>query len=392
MDRLGDLRKKDSLLVLGLISGTSVDGIDAVLARISGPAEKPAIQQVAFTTVPYTHELRREILAVASGEARSPESLCKLDHSVGDAFAQAALRLLREAKTKPEDVDLVGTHGQTIFHDPDLGATWQIGEPTRIAALLRCPVVSDFRRADMAAGGQGAPLVPLFDALMFRRKDKSRALLNIGGIANVTVLPKGEGVKKVFAFDTGPGNILLDEFVHRATNGRLSYDDGGKLAAAGTVDQELLAGFMEHPYFLEKPPKSTGREVFGSAFVALTLGEGARRGENMEDLVATLTEFTALSITESIKEYVLPVTPIDEVLVSGGGVHNRTLLKRITEELEGITVSSLEGTGFSPDAKEALAFALLARESIYGRPGNVPGATGAKEPVVLGAYTPAPLR
>ncbi len=392
MDRLSETRKKESLLVVGLISGTSVDGIDAVLARISGPPEKPVIQQIAFLTVPYSAELRREILAVSGGDARSPESLCKLDHAVGDAFAQAALRVLRDAKIRLEDVDLVGSHGQTIFHDPDLGATWQVGEPTRIAALLRCPVVSDFRRADMAAGGQGAPLVPLFDALVFRRKDRGRILLNIGGIANVTVLPKGEGVKGVFAFDTVPGNILLDEFVSRATNGRITFDEGGKLAAKGTPDEELLAGFMEHPYFLEKPPKSTGRELFGSGFVALTLGEGVRRGEDLEDLVATLTEFTALSITESIKEYVIPAAPIEEVLVSGGGVHNATLMKRIAAELDGIRVASLETAGFSPDAKEALAFALLARESILGRPGNIPGATGAKEPVILGSYTPAPLR
>jgi anhydro-N-acetylmuramic acid kinase len=171
----------------------------------------------------------------------------------------------------------------------------------------------------------------------------------------------------------------------------MAYDEGGKLASQGTVDQELLEGFMEHPYFLEKPPKSTGREVFGSGFVALTLGEGTRRGENIEDLVATLNEFTALSITESIKEYVMPIASIDEVLVSGGGVHNKTLLKRIGEELDSIAVSSFESTGFSPDAKEALAFALLARESLCGRPGNVLGATGAREHVVLGCYTPAPL-
>lgn len=392
MNRVSELRKKESLLVIGLISGTSVDGIDAVLARISGTPEKPVIQQVAFQTYPYGNELRREILSVAGGDSRTPESLCKLDHAVGDAFGQAALRLLRESKTRPEDVDLVGSHGQTIFHDPELGATWQVGEPTRIAALLRRPVVSDFRRADMAAGGQGAPLVPLFDALVFRRKDRGRALLNIGGIANVTVLPRGEGTKDVFAFDTGPGNILLDEFMTRATNGRLTFDEGGRLAAKGTVDQELLAGFMEHPYFLEKPPKSTGREVFGSGFVALTLGEGARRGEDLEDLIATLTEFTALSITESVKEYVIPIVAVEEILVSGGGVHNATLMKRIAEELEGIKVSSLETAGFSPDAKEALAFALLARETVLGRPGNVLGATGAKEPVVLGSYTPAPLR
>jgi len=391
LNRLEELRKKDSLLVIGLISGTSVDGIDACLARISGPSERPVVQQLGFLTAPYTNELRREILAVAGGDSRSPENLCRLDHAVGDAFAQAALRLLRETRTRPQDIDLVGSHGQTIFHDPVQGTTWQIGEPTRITTVLRCPVISSFRRADMAAGGQGAPLVPLFDALLFRRKDRGRILLNIGGIANVTVLPKGEGTQGVFAFDTGPGNILMDEFVSRATSGRMVYDEGGKIAASGTVDQELLAGFMEHPYFLEKPPKSTGREVFGSGFVALTLGEGTRRGENMNDLVATLNEFTALSITESIKEYVMPVASIDEVLVSGGGVHNKTLLKRIGEELDSITVSSFESTGFSPDAKEALAFALLARESLLGRPGNVLGATGAREHVVLGCYTPAPL-
>jgi anhydro-N-acetylmuramic acid kinase len=308
------------------------------------------------------------------------------------AFGKAALAAIEEAGVSVDAIDLVGSHGQTVFHDPRARETWQIGEPSRIAALLRCPVVSDFRRADLAAGGQGAPLVPLLDALVFRDAKHGRALLNIGGMANVTVLPAGRGRDDVFAFDTGPGNVLIDEFLAYATSGRVRYDDGGKIAASGKVQEDLLAGFLEHPYFYEKPPKSTGREVFGTSFVALTLGEWKIRGDLLEDIVATLTEFTALSITGSIQEYVLPRASIQQVIVSGGGTHNDTLMRRIAEELSDLTVESLDATGFSSDAKEALAFALLARETVHGRPGNLPGATGANEAVVLGVVTPGPPR
>jgi anhydro-N-acetylmuramic acid kinase len=299
--------------------------------------------------------------------------------------------VLRESGRSPSDVDLVGSHGQTIFHDPAGGETWQVGEPTRIAAATGAVVVSDFRRADMAVGGQGAPLVPLFDALVFRSPDRGRILLNIGGIANLTALPAGRGTAGVFAFDTGPGNVLIDEFLRAATGGRTTFDDRGRLAASGKPDEELLAGFLEHPYFYEKPPKSTGREVFGAGFVTLTLGEWMRGGERLEDLVATLTEFTALSIAGSIKSYVLPRADTRDVLVSGGGVHNETLMKRLAEELDGLAVRPLETVGFSSDAKEALAFALLARETVAGRPGNVVGATGAERAVVLGAVTMPPV-
>jgi anhydro-N-acetylmuramic acid kinase len=374
--------------VLGLISGTSVDGIDAALAEIQGEGAELRLRQIAFATVPYPDAVRKHILAVARGEPRSAAELCRLDHAVGDAFGAAGLRVLAEAGVTPERVDLVGSHGQTIFHDGDRRETWQIGEPTRIAESIGAPVVSDFRRADLAAGGHGAPLVPLFDALVFRKTDTGRILLNIGGIANVTVLPKGKGTDGVFAFDTGPGNVLIDEFLSHASGGRICFDEGGRLAAQGEVDEDLLEGFLEHPYFYEKPPKSTGREVFGAGFVALTLGEWGRRGERIEDVVATLTEFTALSIAGSIREYVLPAVKAKEVLVSGGGAHNATLMRRIAAELDGLTVASLEVAGFSADAKEALAFAVLARETVLGRPGNVPGATGASRPVVLGKITP----
>ena len=388
----GNLLAKDPLLVVGLISGTSVDGIDAVVAEIGGDPEQPIVRQRGFVTVPYADALRRRILAVSAGETCTPEELCHLDHAVGDAFAHAALAALDDAGLNPGDVDLVGSHGQTVFHDPRARETWQIGEPSRIAIALRCPVVSNFRRADLALGGQGAPLVPLLDALVFRDPRRGRVLLNIGGMANVTVLPAGRGRDGVFAFDTGPGNVLIDEFLAYATGGRVRYDEGGKLAATGNVHEDLLAGFLEHPYFYEKPPKSTGREVFGTTFVALTLGEWKVRGDRVEDLVATLTEFTAISIAGSIREYVLPHASIEQVIVSGGGIHNETLMRRITDELGDLEVASLETTGFSPDAKEALAFALLARETIHGRPGNLPGATGASEAVVLGVVAVGPSR
>ncbi|GJM45246.1 MAG: anhydro-N-acetylmuramic acid kinase [Gemmatimonadota bacterium] len=383
------LQDKPSLTIVGLMSGTSMDGIDAVVTEISGPADAPVFRQLGFVTVPYKDKLRAALRDVSGGEVRSAGDLCALDHAVGDAFGQAALAALRAADIPADRVDLVGSHGQTVFHDASRSETWQIGEASRIAAAVGAPVVSDFRRADQAAGGQGAPLVPLFDALVFRHPKRGRALVNIGGIANVTVLPAGRGREGIFAFDTGPGNVLIDEFLMHATSGRVAYDADGKLAAAGTVDEDLLAAYLEHPYFYEKPPKSTGREVFGAGFVALTLGEWGRRGDRIEDATATLTDFTALSIAGSIREYVQTVAAVEEVLVSGGGSHNQTLMKRITEELDDLTVAPLESVGFSSDAKEALAFALLARETIFGRAGNIPTATGARQSVVLGSVTPA---
>jgi anhydro-N-acetylmuramic acid kinase len=377
-----------ALRVLGLMSGTSVDGIDAVVAEIEGEGTGLQVRQIGFVTAAYPEEVRREILEVARGAPRNAEQICRLDHAVGDAFARAGLLALEAGGLTRDQLDLVGSHGQTIFHDPERRITWQIGEPTRIAAALGVPVVADFRRADLAEGGHGAPLVPLFDALVLRSAERGRALLNVGGISNVTVLPAGSGTEGVFAFDTGPGNVLIDEFLRHATHGRLSLDEDGRLAAQGRVDEELLDGFLEHPYFYEKPPKSTGREVFGAGFVALTLGEWGRSGERLEDMVATLTEFTVQSIVGSVREYVLPRAEVHEVLVSGGGVHNGTLLQRLREELAELKVEPLDAVGFSADAKEALAFAVLARETVLGRPGNIPAATGARRPVVLGHVTP----
>ncbi len=390
MKEIAELADRDSLTVVGLMSGTSVDGIDAVVVDLAGKAGDPEVRQRAFRTVPIDERLRAEILAVSAGELRSPRELSHLDHVLGDAMGDAAVAAMADAGLSPGDVDLVGSHGQTILHDPGAHESWQIGEPTRIAVRVRAPVVSDFRRADQACGGQGAPLVPRLDAILFRVADRSRVLLNLGGMANVTVLPAGQGTEGVFAFDTGPGNVLIDEFLRHATQGEMQCDEDGRLGEAGRVDEELLAGFLEHPYFLEPPPKSTGREVFGTAFVSLTLGEWVGERDRLADLTATLTEFTAISITGSIREYVLPRTTVDEVLVSGGGVRNPSLMRRLKEGLPGIEVSSLETVGFSPDAKEAIAFAFLARETVAGQPGNVPAATGAARPAVLGSITPAP--
>ena len=391
MKDIAELADRDSLTVVGLMSGTSVDGIDAVVVEMAGKGGGTDIRQRAFHTAPFEERLRAEILAVAGGEVRSPRALSRLDHALGEAMGDAALVAMADAGLAPGDVDLVGSHGQTILHDPDAHQSWQIGEPTRIAARVKAPVVSDFRRADQACGGQGAPLVPILDALLFRSADRSRVLLNLGGMANVTVLPAGQGTDGVFAFDTGPGNVLIDEFIRHATQGKMRCDEDGRLGESGHVDEELLEGFLEHPYFLQPPPKSTGREIFGAAFVSLTLGEWVTERDRLADLAATLTEFTAISITGSIRTYVLPRTPVDEVLVSGGGVRNPFLMRRIREGLPDIEVASLETVGFSPDAKEAIAFAFLARETVAGRPGNVPEATGAEGPAVLGSITPAPL-
>ncbi len=381
------LREVPVRLVIGLLSGTSADGTDAALCEITGAGESTHARVLAFVGTPFSRDLRERIFALGDADA---SELCEVDALLGDAFADAALAVCQRQGVPIDDVHLIGSHGQTAAHRPrsagKIGATLQIGEAAVIAERTGKPVISDFRVRDMAAGGEGAPLVPLVDHLLFRSPGKTRAMQNIGGIANVTLV--GETMAFLCAFDNGPGNMALDAVARAASRGTLAYDDGGKLAARGRVDPDLLAELERHPYLAQPPPKSTGRELFGRAFVYPLLDRFANRvaattgGSPLHDLLATLTRFTAVAIARSYRE-LLPRFP-DEVFVSGGGAHNLTLMAHLRELCAPAIVQDTGALGVDPDAKEALAFAVLANETLFGHPGNVLAATGARGLRVLG--------
>ena len=379
------------MLIVGLMSGTSLDGVDAALVEIEGEGvDDVRFRLVHWLTVPYD-EARREAIhgAILAGSA---ERLCALHADLGEWLAEAAVRVCEEAGVPRERVAAVGSHGQTVWHRPPAegrrGATLQLGDPATLAERTGCAVVSDFRTRDMAAGGQGAPLVPWVDRLLFARPDGPRALQNIGGIGNVTWVPARGSEESAFAFDTGPGNALIDAAVEIATGGRLTFDRDGRLAAQGEVDEALLEDLLRHPYFAAEPPKSTGREEFGRPFVERLVQVVEPEGDrDWLDLVATLTELTARTIADAYRSWIVP-RGVEEVVVTGGGARNPTLMRRIRTLIEPLTVSDGEVLGIDPECKEAVAFAVLAWAHLRGIPANVPAATGAKGPRVLGSLTP----
>ncbi len=378
--RLLALRTVSPRRVIGLISGTSADGIDAALVELDGAGETTRARVLDFRIFPFDPDLRGRVLALK--EARA-EELLRVHVRLGEEFARAALDLITRARRQGVEVHLIGSHGQTARHHPRAAepdgraATLQVGEPAIIAERTGLPVVADFRPRDIAAGGEGAPLVPLVDWLLFRRAGATRGCLNLGGIANVTVVT--EAPDTVRAFDLGPANMPMDLVVQAWTGGAETFDRDGARAAAGRVDAGLVAALLRHPYLALPPPKSTGREAFGDVFVTPLL---ARYRGREADLLASLTRFTAESVAAGIRRWV--PERIDEVLVSGGGVRNRTLMSALGGALAPIPVRSLAEVGVDPDAKEAVAFAVLANETLFGRPGNVPGSTGAAGPRVLG--------
>ncbi len=355
-------------------------------------------------------ELRTEIFACFRPETSSVDQLCQLNFALGRAFATAALDAVKDAGLSMIKIDLIGSHGQTLWHEPpmnsELGSTLQLGEAAVITEMTGVPVVSNFRTRDMAAGGQGAPLVPLADWLLLSHPTKTRAAQNIGGIANVTFLPPTEGNIKprrplrtlrkekgshsdsnhgVIAFDTGPGNMLINEAARLATEGEWNYDRDGKLAAQGHVNESLLAEWLAEPYFQQKPPRTTGRERFGIQRATEYWSQATRRKLSANDIVATLTALTACSIERAYRIF-LPTFP-DEVIVSGGGARNPTLMAMITERLSPARLTTSEEYGLAIEAKEAVAFAVLAYETWHKRPGNIPTATGAARSVILGNIT-----
>lgn len=376
--------------IVGLMSGTSVDGIDAAVMSLSdGATGNLAWQLLTHYAQPFAPALRAEILACTQPDTGTVDRICALNVRLGEVSAQAVLAAAAQAGLVPSQIDLIGSHGQTIWHIPQT-ATLQIASPAVIAERTGITTISNFRARDIAAGGHGAPLVAFADICMLTDAQLNRAAQNIGGIANVTYLPAG-APERAFAFDTGPGNMLIDDHVRRLTQGRLQFDPDGEMAAEGHVHAGLLAELARHPFIQQRPPKTTGREQFGADFAAAMWARGQALGVAELDRVATVTMFTAQSIAQAYRDF-LPNLP-DEVIVSGGGARNHTLLQWLAEALSQIArrpivVCTSDEIGMPAEAKEAMIFAVLAYLSWHGRAGNWPAATGAKQRVVLGDFTP----
>lgn len=377
------------MIVIGLMSGTSADGIDAAVVRLDGTPPSLTWEVLGHSHRSFPPELRAEIFACFHPDSSSVDRLCHLNFALGQAFGTAALDATHDAGLMIDQIDLIGSHGQTLWHEPPIngmGSTLQFGEPAVIAEMTGVPVVSNFRTRDMAVGGQGAPLVPLADWLLLSHPTKIRAAQNIGGIANVTYLPATTDSKNgVMAFDTGPGNMLIDEAARLATNGAWTYDRDGVLAAQGQLDESLLAEWLAEPYFQQRPPRTTGRELFGTQRSNEYWNQAIHRGLGPNDIVATITALTARSIEHAYRTF-LPTFP-DEVVVSGGGARNPALLRMLIDRLAPAAVTTSEEYSLGIEAKEAIAFAVLAYETWHKRPGNMPAATGASRAVVLGSIT-----
>ncbi len=375
-------------LVVGLMSGTSLDGIDAVLLRLRGNGTATRFEQLAFVTLPFPHGVRRLILRNSNPRSSRVDEIARLNILLAGLYADAVRAVARRARVPLSRIDLIGSHGQTIQHLPKpatlfgrrIRATLQIGDPSVLATLTGITTVGDFRVADVAVGGQGAPLVPYVDWLLFRSRTRNRLLLNIGGIANVTVLRKNSPPEKVFAFDTGPGNMVVDSLMHEFYG--KPFDHGGATASRGDVAIELFDLMRRHPYLKAGPPKSTGREEFGKDFVRSILRHAS--GYDREDIVATAAEFTAFAVYDGYRRFVERRVRVDEVIVSGGGARNHFFLNELRRYFVRAAVRPIDEMGISADAKEAICFAILANETMAGHPGNLPGVTGARKRVVLG--------
>ena len=375
-------------LVIGLMSGTSLDGIDAALVEIEGKGLHTKVKTMHFLTIPFSDQLKKDILGCMDPVNSNVAEISSLNFALGKLFADAAKKVCQAASVSIEEVDIIGSHGQTIYHIPApydkfMKSTLQIGEPAVIAYETGAIVISNFRSMDMAAGGDGAPLVPYTDFLLYQSKEKGRILQNIGGIGNATVLPKNPGLSDVFAFDTGPGNMIIDELCQIKKGA--AFDHSGNWASKGTAHKEIVDQWMKMEYFSKLPPKSTGRELFGASFTKQILHDYSHLSD--EDLIATATYFTAKSIADSYEKYIFPRVNIDEIILGGGGSHNQCLIQMLKGLLPNHHILTQEDIGFSSDAKEAVAFAILANETIHQQPSNVPRATGAGEQVILGSIT-----
>lgn len=394
MKRIQEIVEKKTKLAIGLMSGTSVDGIDAALVEISGKGLQTKVNLIGFHTLPFSGEVRAAILNMAEGKEIKIEDVCRLNYFLGELSADACEKVIEIAGKRKEDIDFVGSHGQTVWHEPeetsflgkDFHSTLQIGEASQIAERLGCPVVSDFRTRDVAAGGLGAPLVPYTEFVLYQDSERNIGLQNIGGIGNISILKKNGTMEDVFAFDTGPGNMLIDGAITELSGGRLTYDRDGEWGKKGKVSKKLLEYLIQEDDFLRlSPPKNSGRERYGRHFLKKVL----KQTENMqkEDVIATLTDYTAYSIAYSIEHYCKKEDRPERLIIGGGGANNQTLLERIRLRIPGTEVITNEDIGLSGDAKEAVAFAVLANDCLCGEYNNLPEVTGASHPVIMGKIT-----
>ena len=382
------ITRKRERLVVGLMSGTSVDGIDAVLLRVreAGPATR--FEQLAYVERPFPAAVRAMILRNSLPATARIDEVTRLNMLLAHLYADAVKAVARRARVAMDRIDLIGCHGQTVHHLPgrhriagkDVRATLQLGDVSALATLTGITTVGNFRTADMAVGGQGAPLVPYFDWLMFRSAERPRILVNIGGIANITVLPAGCAASDVVAFDTGPGNMIVDGLMKRLYGRR--YDRGGKTAASGKPVAGLLRWLLAHPYLRVRPPKSTGREVYDERFLSELLQRA--KGAAHADIIHTAALYTPLAIHDAYRRFVQGTMTVDEIIVSGGGAKNAFFMDALNGLFCDARVSTADAVGMSGDAKEAICFAILANETVHGNAANLPRVTGARRPVVLG--------
>ena len=393
MLQLLTLTQKKERLIIGLMCGTSVDSVDAALCRIGGSGRTTKLELLHYLEYPVPAALRREIFAAFRPESSRVDQICQLNFAIGELFAEAVQALLAASGLENSAIDLIGSHGQTVYHIPEAQnftgrpqtSTLQLGAAAVIAERTGITTIADFRSRDMAAGGQGAPLVPYVDYLLFTHPKKGRILQNIGGIANFTFLPANASPQEIVACDSGPGNMILDALAQRLLNQPCDWD--GLCAARGQIHQPLLAQLLQLPYLQLPPPKSTGRELFGEQFTENLLQTADQLRLSKEDLFATATAFTAQSIIDHYLRYCWPKGSVDEVILSGGGAKNPCLVRMLRQALPQVTWLQPEDFAMPADAKEAIAFAVLANETLFSEPGNLPAATGASHPVILGSIT-----
>jgi len=378
--------------IIGLMSGTSADGVTACALRVSGSYTKTKVAFIGSKTYPYPRELRAELFDLFDCPTARVDSICSMNFTLGREFANAAISLAGSLSLKFDEVDLIGSHGQTIYHDPrpaeGLGSSLQIGELAVIAEMTGVNTVGDFRKRDIAAGGEGAPLSPYVDYILFR-SNGGTAIQNIGGIANLTYMPPDCSEEEVVAFDTGPGNMVVDELVSAYTEGALAYDEGGSIALKGKVDEALLDELVSEPFFSRRPPRSTGRELFGAGFAERLLLMAEQRGLKGEDVIATATMLTVETIARAYEEFVLKKGPLDVLYLAGGGANNRAMVDWLKRRLPDIPIERFDVLGIPSEAREAAYMAILANEFVMGHAANMLMATGAKRKVILGTFVPS---
>lgn len=384
------LFEKPERVVIGLMSGTSLDGVDVAATKLTGSGHDLSVELIGFHTESYDQPMKQALESACAVHASHVKQTSQMHVRIAHVFADAVEKLLQDIELEKADVDLIGSHGQTLYHVPEeelvvgmpIHSTFQIGDPSVLAARLNTPVISNFRSNDMALGGQGAPLVPYLDNALFADEKETRGLLNLGGIANLTILPKGKSVEDTLAFDTGPANMLMDALAERLFN--VPFDEDGVHASKGEPMQSLVERLLEESFFQKEPPKSTGRELFGGRYAERMLREGPT---NSNDLMASAMSLTVRSIHDGYARFVAPKHELDVLIASGGGTKNAELMRQLSEAFDPIPVKTTSDYGIDPDAKEAILFAVLAHEWANGTPTNIPRVTGASRQTLLGSFT-----